>query len=238
MNDKFLKDYRTLPRPEFIQNMRRRFDIREETAMHEQRLRFSPVGLVTVALLLVLVLVLTISPAARAQVEDWVGVVGGVLFTATGDYPGNDGVPVSIVPSDEMTLEEARKVLPFAIDLPAYVPEGFVLEETVRIPHFEDGIGRIDIQWRAPYKGLSLHIEDRSPEEANWLVAPGSMEEVFVDGASAALVRGGWYENTKQWENKGHLQLFVSHNGQTYLFSTNEDNIPVEELIHIAESLP
>ena len=238
MNDKFLKDYRTLPRPEFIQNMRRRFDIREEKDMHEQRFRFSSIGLGAVALLLVLVLVLAVSPAARAQVEAWVGVVGGVLFTATGDYPGDDGSPVITIPSDEMTLEEARGILPFPIDLPAWVPDGFVLEETVIVPRFDDGVGRVYLNWRAPYKGLNLSIEDRSPEEANWLVAPGSMEEVFVDGASAALVRGGWYENTKQWENKGQLQLFVSHNGQTYLFSANEDNIPVEELIRIAESLP
>ena len=237
MNDKFLKSFRVKPNKTFIQNLRSQLENYEEANQQGRRFQLHPVGLGVVALLLVLTLVLSVSPAARAQVEDWVGVIGGVLFTATGDYPGDDE-PVNIVPTDEMTFEEARETLPFTIDLPTWVPEGFVLEETVSVPRFEDGVGRVYLLWKAPLKGLSLSIEDRSPEEANWLVAPGSIEEVLVNNAPAALVRGGWYENTKQWENKGQIQLFVPHNGQTYLFSTNENNISVEELIRIAESLP
>jgi len=238
MNDKFLRSYRIAPRLAFAQDMRKRLKIDEEKTLRVRTLLLRPVAIGAITLLLVLTLTLVVSPAARAQVQDWVGQVGGVLFTATGDYPGGDE-PVTIAPSEKMSLEDARAILPFTIDLPAWVPEGYVLEETVTFVHFEDGVERIFIQWRAPQKALlELEIENLPPEESKWLVGQESIEEVLVDGEPAALVRGGWHADTKQWENPEILHLYIPHKGQTYIFSSMEKDIPVDELIRMAESLP
>ena len=238
MNDKFLRSYRIAPRLAFAQDMRKRLKIDEEKTLRVRTLLLRPVAIGAITLLLVLTLTLVVSPAARAQVQDWVGQVGGVLFTATGDYPGGDE-PVTIAPSEKMSLEDARAILPFTIDLPTWVPEGYVLEETVTFVHFEDGVERIFIQWRAPQKALlELEIENLPPEESKWLVGQESIEEVLVDGEPAALVRGGWHADTKQWENPEILHLYIPHKGQTYIFSSMEKDIPVDELIRMAESLP
>jgi len=238
MNDKFLRSYRIAPRLAFAQDMRKRLKIDEEKTLRVRTLLLRPVAIGAITLLLVLTLTLVVSPAARAQVQDWVGQVGGVLFTATGDYPG-DNEPVTIAPSEKMSLEDASAILPFTIDLPTWVPEGYVLEETVTFVHFEDGVERIFIQWRAPQKALlELEIENLPPEESKWLVGQESIEEVLVDGEPAALVRGGWHADTKQWENPEILHLYIPHKGQTYIFSSMEKDIPVDELIRMAESLP
>jgi hypothetical protein len=238
MNDKFLRNYRIAPRLAFAQDMRKRLEIDEEKTLRVRTLLLRPVALGAITLLLVLTITLVVSPTARAQVQDWVGQVGGVLFTATGDYPGGDE-PVTIAPSEKMSLEDARAILPFTIDLPAWVPEGYVLEETVTFVHFEDGVERIFIQWRAPQKALlELEIENLPPEESKWFVGLESIEEVLVDGEPAAMVRGGWHADTKQWENPEILHLYIPHKGQTYIFSSMEKDISVDELIRMAESLP
>ena len=85
---------------------------------------------------------------------------------------------------------------------------------------------------------LELEIENLPPEESKWLVGLESIEEVLVDGEPAALVRGGWHADTKQWENPEILHLYIPHKGQTYIFSSMEKDIPVDELIRMAESLP
>lgn len=235
MNDKFLKSYRIAPRPTFAEALREHLEVQDGKTSRLGHLRLCHVapGVMT----LVLTFALLSSPAARAQVQSWVGQVGGVLFTTTSDYPGGDG-PVTVAPSDEMSLEEARAVLPFNIDLPAWVPEGYMLEETVRIMYFDDSVGRVFIRWRAPRASLELEIVDLPRGDSRWLVGPGSIREVLVNGEPAALVRGGWRSETKRWDNPAILHLYVTHEGQTYVFSAMETHISVDELIRVAELLP
>ncbi len=191
MNDKFLRQYRIAPRLAFSQDMCKRLEIDEEKTLKVRPILLRPVALGAITLLLALTFTLVVSPSARAQVQDWVGQVGGVLFTATGDYPGGDG-PITTIPGNEMGLEEAHAVLPFTVDLPAWIPEGYVLEETVSILRLEDDIERVFIHWAAPQKVLlELQIADRAPEGSHWVVGTGSIEEVFDHGEPAALVRGG-----------------------------------------------
>lgn len=238
MNDKFLRRYRIAPRLAFSQDMRKRLEIDEVKTLRVRPILLRPLVLGAITLLLALTLTLVVSPSARAQVQDWVGQVGGVLFTATGDYPGGDG-PIKTIPGNEMRLEEARAVLPFTVDLPAWIPEGYVLEETISILRLEDDIERVFIQWAAPQKALlELQITGRAPEDSHWVVGTGSIEEMLINGEPAALVRGGWNADTKQWEDRGQLQLHVAHNGQTYIFSTMETDISIDDLIRMAESLP
>jgi len=236
MNDRFLRDYSITPRPAFIQDLRNRVGIQKDNGLRVRSLQLRPIAIGAITLLLALTLTLAVSPAVRAQLQEWTGVIGGVLFTATGDYPGEGG-SVTIIPSEEMSLNEARAVLPFTVDLPTWVPQGYALEEKVSILRFEDGVERIYIHWGSPEKALlELNIENTA--DPKWLVGPESIEELSVNGKLAALVRGGWNADTKQWDNPETLTLFVPHQEQTYIFIAREDDISLDELIHIAESLP
>ncbi len=238
MNDKFLRSFRIAPRLAFYQDVRKRLEMDEKKTLRVKPLLLRPVAFGTITFLLVFTLSLVFSPAARAQVQDWVGQVGGVLFTATGNFPGGD-MPVKNAPSEKLSLEDARAILPFTIDLPTWVPEGYALDETVTFVYFEDGVERVFVQWRFPRKAiLELEIVNLPPEKSTWLVGLESIEEVLVDGKPAALVRGGWNADMKLWENRGQLQLHVPHNGQTYIFSAMETSVSIDELIRIAESLP
>ncbi len=236
MNDRFLRDYSITPRPAFIQNLSNRLGIQKDNGLQVRSLQLRPIALGAITFLLALTITLALSPSVRAQLQEWTGVIGGVLFTSTGDYPGEDG-PVTIIPGEEMSLVEARAILPFVIDLPTSIPEGYSLEEKVSILRFEDGIERVYIHWSAPEKAL-LELEIENTAEPKWLLGPESIEEVLVHGKPAALVQGGWNSDTKQWDNLDTLTLYVPHNGQTYIFIAREDDISVEKLLFIAESLP
>jgi hypothetical protein len=236
MNERFLRDYSITPRPAFIQDLRNRLATQKDNGLRVRSLQFRPIALGAITLLLALTVTLAISPSVRAQLQEWTGVIGGVFFTTTGDYPGEDGA-VTIIPSEEMSLEEARAILPFVIDLPTSIPEGYALEEKVSILRFEDGVERVFIHWSASEKAL-LELEIENTTEPKWLVGPESIDEVLVRGKTAALVRGGWNADTKQWDNLGTLTLYLAHNDQTYIFVAREDDIPVDKLLHIAESLP
>ena len=236
MNDRFLKDYSITPSPAFVQDLRNRLGIQKQNDPQARALQLRPIALGAITLVLALTITLAVSPSVRAQLQEWSGVIGGVLFTATGDYPGEDG-PVTIIPTEEMSLEEARSILPFAIDLPTSIPAGYAREEKISILRFEDGVERVFIHWSAPEKAL-LEMEIENTTEPKWLVGPESIEEVLVHGKPAALVRGGWNADTKQWDNMDTLTLYVPYKEQTYIFVAREDDIMVDQLIHIAESLP
>lgn len=238
MNDQFLQNYRKPPRQAFVQALRRRLEIHQRKAEKMSTFHLRPVLLGALTLILALALFFAISPAARAQLQDWIGQVGGVLFTATTRYPG--GGPVTTVDEDLLSIAEARETLPFAINLPTWVPEGYTLRERVTVPHFEDQLARVAIRWSAPEKAeLMLTIEKRpAGAENRWVIGDGSLQEITVHGQPAALVRGAWDYDEKQWSHAGILTLFWPHDGQTYNLQAHEEYIPIEDLVRIAESIP
>lgn len=199
-------------------------------------LRFAS-GMVVLAL--ILALTLAVSPVVRAQVQTWVGEIGGVLFTADGDYPGDDE-PVTTVASESMSLDKARETLGLTLSLPSWVPTGYVLQDEVSVPHFDDRAVRVEITWTAPEKpSIMLNIE-RYPEgsKSNWLVGPESIEEVLVNGEPAGLVRGFWNADRKQWDNADGLSLYWQVGDQYYILRGFGEDISVEDLIRMAESIP
>lgn len=236
MNDRFLKDYSIAPSPAFAQDLRNRLGMHKENDQRGRITQLRPIALGAITLVLALTITLAVSPSVRAQLQEWTGKIAGVIFTTTGDYPGDDGA-VTIIPSESLSLEEARSILPFAIDLPTSIPEGYALEEKVSILRFEDGIERVYIHWSAPEKAL-LALEIENTTDPKWLVGPESIQEMLVNGEPAALVRGGWNADTKQWDNLDTLTLYVPHKDQTYIFVARENDISVDTLIRIAESLP
>jgi hypothetical protein len=171
------------------------------------------------------VVTLFISPAARAAVVSLIQEIGGVSFFETADYPGID--KPNIVPEKNLSLTEAQAELPFSISLPGWVPEGFVREETVRITRFSDAYTPVTITWR----GKIANGEDASFELmigqtiGDWVVGQESVETVEINGHDAALVRGMWNADKKEWDEN------TQTTGLTLYWAKGETNRRIHPLI-------
>jgi hypothetical protein len=247
MDDRFLKDYHKPPRREFQRALEQRLESQSNKAEKMNTKVYRPLAFGALTVFLALVLVLAASPAARAQVLEFVREVGGVSFTETGRYPGQPEHQVTIVPSETYTLATMHERVGYEISLPAWVPEGFTLDDEVTITDFSAGSGDSDvmmssIRWRSPqpdWTSISLNVSKRtSGEPMNWLTGPESVEEVQVNGQPAALVRGSWNANAKQWDASGHISLHWQHNGLSYALQTWESEVSTADLIRMAESIP
>lgn len=197
-----------------------------------------PIAWSAVALLVILALLLVV-PGARARMVDLVRQVGQVSLIETGDYPG-DGEPVDIIATRDMDLQTAQTTLPLEINLPAWVPEEYILEDRVYVTQFSEGYTDVYLNWVKPgERKLTLHISSVTNDQPmSMIIGANSAEEVQVNGQPAALVRGGWSADSKQWEENGSLSIYWRLDGETYFLMAGEDDLTVEELIRIAESIP
>jgi len=198
---------------------------------------FSKLAIAGVVLTLLTALLLVQSPVVRAQVQQWMGQIGGVLFTVTGNYPS--GEPVTIARSEVMSLAEAKTKLPFAFNLPAWSPEGYTLRDEVTVPYFGDGVDRAEFSWDLAGKpSISLLIlQNPAGAENPWAVGAESIKEIMINGEAGALVRGGWDADSRQWQNDHILTLFWKHGNLTYSLSSFEPDISAADLIKMAESI-
>lgn len=164
-----------------------------------------------------------------------------------------------------LTVEEAREMLRFEIRVPTWTPVGFTLRDEMC------GVDRISdyayLHWQGAdqYSGISIMIGNLrwydptmqiykvGPASIWGPVAPGSYEEVRVNGQPAVLVRGDWdlsgvtYEIPPgrkldeegyleaKWDKKLGLQLHWVDGEVMYHLYTRA-NVSPEDLIRMAES--
>jgi hypothetical protein len=247
MPDQFLKDYHQPPRREFTRALFQRLASRN-TKAEKMTTRFvRSLALGGLTLLLAFALTLAVSPAVRAQMLDLARSVGGVAFTETGKYPGVPEREVTIVPSEIYTLAEVRDSIGFEIALPGWVPEGYTLQDEVTVTDFSSpdsgsDVIMADLRWRNPEPWempITLNVSWRaSGQPMQWTVGPDSVEEVLVNGQSAALVRGIWNADQRRWTSPEHLSLHWQHQGRAYQLQVTEAQITAADLIQMAESVP
>lgn len=238
MNDQFLRDYYKVPDQKALQLMEEKLRLTQNHT-HSQRwqLPLKPVMVVGVFIILIGVL-LSVSPGVRAQVSEWIQQIGGVFVLETNEYPGSG--PVETIPFEQYSFEEIANELPFEISLPGWIPEEFEIIPTVKVARFNQTAVTAYIDWKS-LSGpiLSLMIQHRlDGKNGGLIVGEGSVEEYLVNGEPAALVRGGWNADIQEWDfNLKVLTLSWKHDDQTYVLQGIEDNISVEELLKIAESI-
>lgn len=238
MNDQFLRDYYKVPDQKALQLMEEKLRLTQNHT-HSQRwqLPLKPVMVVGVFIILIGVL-LSVSPGVRAQVSEWIQQIGGVFVLETNEYPGSG--PVETIPFEQYSFEEIVNELPFEISLPGWIPEEFEIIPTVKVARFNQTAVTAYIDWKS-LSGpiLSLMIQHRlDGKNGGLIVGEGSVEEYLVNGEPAALVRGGWNADIQEWDfNLKVLTLSWKHDDQTYVLQGIEDNISVEELLKIAESI-
>ncbi len=242
MKDQFLIKYRTAPRREFIHAVREQLQIgRRKTFTFPVQL-FRPVKIGLLALGIALVITLAFSPQVRAQVSDWISTIGGVYFTETSDYPGGNG-PVTILPTTSMSLAEAQATLPFAFDLPSWVPQGSILQPEVNVTQVAGIAITVQIQWEVPGQAepflMFLNINQRlDGNPPSWLIGQNSVQEIQINEHTAALVRGAWNPVTESWDFTDLMSLMWEDDGLFYMLSATEGYVSVDDLILTAKSIP
>jgi hypothetical protein len=165
-----------------------------------------------------------------------------------------------------LTVEEARKMLRFEFKVPAWVPEGFTFDD--RMCGVDSLSDYASLHWSGAdeFTGITIYLANlRSfnmatqkyvigPAAIWWPpVAPGSYEEVQVNGQPAVLVRGDWDLNDvvseippgreldadrkleTKWDKKRALQLYWVDGEVLYDLYTRAKVYP-EDLIKMAES--
>jgi hypothetical protein len=250
MNDDFLHQYRKPPRREFADRLFRQ--ISAANRRHEMLTQIKPLSrrlaLSFAALCLVFTLALAVSPAARAKFLDVVRPVGGLTFIETLDYPGSKG-PEKLFPEQKVTLAQAQESFPASFSLPAYVPQGMVFnpEDVTLMNSPKYDVAYVYMYWEIQREDRSMgriglrvfhRLEQAQPGQGDWIVGPGSVEEVQINGQPAGLVRGAWDYNSQQWGAEDLLQLTWEKDGIQYYLSSTESTASVEELVKMAESMP
>ncbi|HEU0291105.1 MAG TPA: hypothetical protein VFR47_00110 [Anaerolineales bacterium] len=263
MNDEFLTHFREAPRAEFAEALYERISRQSQPrfAMPKlNKLTLRNTGAMFMLMLLVAACVYAVVEKRWNQVgEIWVDVHRDPkqpLVIESGLWKG---------PAGDMevgTLMEAKSFLKFAFGFPTWAPNGFILDKKMNISPWsekslsaswtsQDGgepIGIfLDYRWfRVPGVTNNPMYESVSTQP----VAPGSFEEVEVQGDPAVLVRGDWNWRVYQvvvvegeptargfeWDEQNGLSLYWAEDDVAYLLWTYNPAVSADDLIKMAES--
>lgn len=233
-DDEFFARFRKAPRPEFASALHERINSPMNAAarrISSRRRLFA-----CLAVCAALALVLAFSPAARAAVMDALRRIGGITFSEQQQVePMAGGITTE---SQRVKLAEAQARVPFTILIPAWVPEGYVLDENALLPSEELGVPHVALNWLNE-AGDYITLSIMQTEMGVFQVGEGSLGEVEVNGKTVALVRGGGYDETGQWIASDRLlELMWHEEGVFYILATGGDHLlSVEDLVRAAESL-
>ena len=237
MNDDFLTRSRKPPPREFAAELYQRINAPMNTRRHFVFRRLT----LAAALCAALMAAFAFSPAARAALDSMFRQVGDVTYIGPEvNEPHLSEDQVTLVPEERLPLKQARTRVPFDILLPAWMPEGYIMSQTVRISYFPykptNGTNPFTyITWVKSTDGGG-HIELAVSLPVNWLIDLDHLQEVEVNGQPAGLTGGSWNYDTGSWDTAyGDLTLTWTLGDVMYRLSSS--SVTPEELIRIAESV-
>jgi len=132
----------------------------------------------------------------------------------------------------EMSLAEARAQLPFVFGLPAWAPEGFVLQDAAEVvlPSESSTYAAVIVTWlNAEEDALTLRASPTTSGQPQ-LAGDGNTETVLVNGQPATLIRSsrvGGERLTLSWEREG----------VKYTLSGEGGVVTVDALVRMAEAV-
>ena len=162
----------------------------------------------------------------------WVELEEATLDEAALDQSVIERVTPGPVEPVTMSHAEAQAALPFEYALPAWAPEGFVLEEVVEVILPAGGLGYTSagFTWlNAAGSLLYLQIEQRDDDQPA-LGAAGSSQAVTVNGQPAVLL------HTRRLGLE-RLSLTWTRGDLTYVLSAEAGVAAPEDLLRMAESV-
>lgn len=192
-------------------------------------------ALVTVAL--TIIVSASISQPLRAAMASLHVTIGNVILTSIDRSPDTSGA--TIVAPELMSLQAARTAVPFDFSIPTLVPDGWVMDEQVRVNDLGGGTF-VELVWTNSGRGnltlsaRSIAQADGSP--ANTLVGMSDLREVEIGGQPAALVMGGWDHDSREWAWPEVMTLYWTSADTAYALSTVDPAVTEAELKAMAES--
>ncbi|MGB4595789.1 MAG: hypothetical protein WBI14_07770, partial [Anaerolineaceae bacterium] len=160
----------------------------------------------------------------------------GQTFDVTAEHPGLSEQITEVTP-ELLPVNEALARFPVPVKLPTFLPEGFRMEETARLYlGFADYPDTLELLYSTVLSdsgNISLRAFPES-EISGSIVGTDSMEEVVINETlNGALVKGGWFENTRQWEDLDQWSLYWLQEGVRYSLTGADPEV----LIAVATSL-
>jgi hypothetical protein len=192
-------------------------------------------GLAAVTVLLTVLV--SASPPLRAAIANLQETIGDVYLAITDRSP--DTSDATIVEPELMSLEAARAAVPFDVDLPTQVPDGWLMGEQVQVNDLGGG-PFVEILWANPGHGnISLsawpaHQGDGTP--ISTLVGPDSFREIEIGGQPAAIVKGGWDYYSREWAWMEVTSLIWTVDDVRYTLTASSDEVSEADLVTMAES--
>jgi hypothetical protein len=236
MNEDFLTRYRKPPPREFREALYKRINVPMNTrnVFRFRRLSFAA------ALSAALIAALAFSPSARAAFNGLIVEIGGMIFFESQESA--EATPllesqVTVVPQEVLPLAKAQAKLPYTISLPAWVPDGFTMGDSVRVAHFPGADApQVTITWYGSDPDVG-HIDlTIFGQRIDWLVETDDVQEVQVNGQLAALVEGGWDVDAGQWSKEAARMLNWMKGNEMY--QLHSPGASAADLIRMAESIP
>jgi hypothetical protein len=240
MNEDFIKQFKRLPDANLVEKIQARLERKER---RQTMRRYSLLS--AFALIFVFGVFITVSSPARAYVLQTIEEIAGLKFEITSGYPGVPGEQVHTAPSEQLSLEEAQSRFPAPISLPTYVPAGYARQEPLSLTTFEKPdlplytTIFLDIHWENKNGGAFMLNIRHCPgglEYCGWIVGEAAIEEITLNGRPAVIVRGGWNDDTRQYDFSLPTAIEWKVDESTIYSLTGNQSL--EELIRIAESIP
>ncbi len=204
----------------------------------QHRSRRIPRGAWALATVAFTIIVLAaISQPLRAAMARLHVTIGNVILTSIDRSPDTSGA--TIVAPELMSLQAARTAVPFDFSIPTLVPDGWVMDEQVRVNDLGGGTF-VELVWTNSGRGnltlsaRSIAQADGSP--ANTLVGMSDLREVEIGGQPAALVMGGWDHDSREWAWPEVMTLYWTSADTAYALSTVDPAVTEAELKAMAES--
>lgn len=236
MNEDFMKQFRRMPDANFVEK------IHSNLKKKERRQTIQRISVYFVlALMFAFGMLMTFSSTVRAEVLEKIEEIAGLRFDVTTNYPGDPDEEVTIVPNEHLSLEEAQARFPAPVALPDYLPQGTTRREEVLLVSFPD-MPMLSLTWDNPSTGgfgLDIQHCSNGAENCGWIVGEGALEEITLNGKPAAVVRGAWDYDAQRYDASLPVAIRWKYNEDTiYTLSSWSSEMPLDELIRIAESIP
>jgi hypothetical protein len=232
MNEDFLLRFCKAPRPEFGATLYQKISHPVQTRpLAECKLAWR----LALPILIVVVLTVMASPRARAQFLHVLQSMGGLWFELTGRVEPVDLTNVTVTPINSGQLDAVRGHAAFQFGVPTWVPEGFVFQD--KVGHASD-YSWVMLGWNKGLTSLSLLVQKDELYSQSRPVLVGSAQQVEVKHQSAVLIRGNMDLGSGRWNpDARELNLIWRQDKLVYTLTTNNPQMPIQDLIRMAESV-
>jgi hypothetical protein len=237
MNDDFFIRFRKSPRQEFVSALYKRINIpmNKQTNIPFRR------ALAAIALCLALIAIFASSQTVRAAFQALMREIGGITYVQP-EETTDEPTPAPDEPSPRVrevpvNFSELPEKVPFAISLPTWTPDGFIMAQTVMLRYFDGNLQMVYVTWDGPdvIKGpIRMLVGPR----INWAVDLDHLQEVQVNGQPAGLTHGGWDADTGEWGGAGAGNVTLTWIHGDLMYQLMSPAVTDEELIRMAESVP